>query len=309
MSDDRRSTLTSVIIPFIIFTGVWGSTWIVIRDQLGTVPPQWSVAYRFIIAAAAMILLARWKEGGLALGRGGVMVAVVIGFLQFCVNFNAVYLAEQYITSGVVATFFALILIPSTLLAWAFLGQRPSNRFLLSSLVAIAGMALLFLHEFSEQSGRTGELVAGLAYTLAGMLAAAGASVLQARPEVRHYPLFTLLAWAMAIGALFNVVLALVLAGPPTIEMRVGYWAGLLYLALPASVLTFSLFYPVVRRIGPAKAAYSSVLVPIIAMGFSTWIENYNWTPLAIAGALLALGGMAAALSRPRVVVPAPDAG
>jgi len=99
-----------------------------------------------------------------------------------------------------------------------------------------------------------------------------------------------------------------VLAGAPVFDTRVTYWAGLLYLALPASVLTFSLYYPVVRKIGPAKAAYSSVVVPIIAMGFSTWLEDYRWTPLTIAGALLALGGMAAALSRSRSSVPAPDA-
>jgi drug/metabolite transporter (DMT)-like permease len=82
----------------------------------------------------------------------------------------------------------------------------------------------------------------------------------------------------------------------------------MLYLAIPASVLTFSLYYPVVRKIGPAKAAYSSVLVPIIAMAFSTWLEGYRWTPIAAAGAILALGGMVGALSRPRSVVPAPDA-
>ena len=62
------------------------------------------------------------------------------------------------------------------------------------------------------------------------------------------------------------------------------------------------------RRIGPGKTAYSSVIVPIIAMGFSTWLEDYRWTGLTIAGALLALGGMAAALSRSRSSVPAPDA-
>jgi drug/metabolite transporter (DMT)-like permease len=93
------------------------------------------------------------------------------------------------------------------------------------------------------------------------------------------------------------------------IDPRPTYWLGLIYLALPASVLTFSLYYPVVRKIGPAKAAYSSVLVPIIAMAFSTGIEGYRWTPIAIAGSVLALGGMVAALSRPRAVVPAPDAG
>ena len=40
------------------------------------------------------------------------------------------------------------------------------------------------------------------------------------------------------------------------------------YLARPASVLTFSLYYPVVRKIGPAKAAYSREIIPIIAMAF-----------------------------------------
>jgi drug/metabolite transporter (DMT)-like permease len=64
----------------------------------------------------------------------------------------------------------------------------------------------------------------------------------------------------------------------------------------------------VVRKIGPGKAAYSSALVPIIAMGFSTWLEDYRWTPLNIAGALLAIGGMVVALSRSRSMVTAPDA-
>ena len=95
-------------------------------------------------------------------------------------------------------------------------------------------------------------------------------------------------------------------AGAPVFDPRPTYWAGLLYLALAASVLTFSLYYPVVRKIGPAKAAYSSVILPIIAMGFSTWLENYEWTPLTVSGALLALGGMAGALSRGRPAIAAP---
>ncbi|WP_343060353.1 EamA family transporter [Sphingomonas rhizophila] len=59
----------SIVVPFIIFTLIWGSTWIVIRDQLGVVPSQWSVAYRFLIAAAAMALVARWQGHRLAPSR------------------------------------------------------------------------------------------------------------------------------------------------------------------------------------------------------------------------------------------------
>ena len=301
-----KGRAAEVAIPFAIFTAIWGSTWIVIRDQLGTVPPQWSVAYRFIIAT--MALVAKWRGEKLALGRAAILPALFLGFAQFCINFNAVYLAERHITSGVVATIFALLLIPSTLLAWAFLGHRPTARFLWSSLVAIGGIALLFVHEFEQHGARAGEIAVGIGLTFCGMVGAAAANVYQARDEVRRFPLYSMLAWSMAAGALFDAAFAFTMTGPPVFDARPGYWLGVFYLALPASVLTFSLYYPVVRKIGPAKAAYSSVLVPIIAMGFSTALEGYRWTPLAVGGAILALGGMIGALSRPRNAVTPPDA-
>jgi drug/metabolite transporter (DMT)-like permease len=304
---DRRADL-SVVIPFIIFTAIWGSTWIVIRDQLGTVPAQWSITYRFVIAAAAMAALTRWKGQSLRLPPGGIAAAAVLGVLQFVINFNAVYFAEHHITSGLVATVFALLLIPNSLLAWAFLGQRPTSRFAWSSLLAIAGIAMLFEHELRENPGRTDAILVGIGLTLVGMLGASAANVYQARKEVQRYPLFAILTWAMALGALVDGVIAITFAGPPVIEARPGYWLGLVYLALFASALAFSLYLPVVRKIGPGKAAYSSAIVPIIAMGFSTWIEDYRWTWLTIAGAALAIGGMVGALSRSRSVVAAPDA-
>ena len=308
MSEAGASTFRTVTLPFIIFTAIWGSTWIVIRGQLGAVPPQWSVTYRFVIAAAAMAAIALVRRDGLKLPFPGIVAAIVLGFTQFCINFNAVYLAERHITSGVVATVFALLLIPSSLLAWAFLGHKPSRRFFWSSLVAVAGIVLLFVHEVNEHPANSGQIAAGIALTLFGMVGASAANVLQARPEVRRFPLFTTLAWSMAFGALIDAILALIMTGPPVIDTRPLYLAGLAYLALAASVLTFSLYYPVVRIIGPAKAAYSSVVVPIIAMGFSTWLEGYRWTPTTIAGAFLALGGMVGALSRERPVVTSPDA-
>ena len=300
--------IRSVVIPFIIFTAIWGSTWIVIRDQLGVVAPQWSVTYRFVIAATAMAGIAIWKRENLRIDRPGMVAAAFLGLTQFSINFNAVYLAERHITSGVVATVFALLLIPASLMGWALLGHRPTPRFAWSSVVAVSGIVLLFIHEIREHPADSGQIAAGIGLTLFGMLGAAIANVAQARPEIRRYPLTVLLAWSMAAGAVIDGLLAFVMTGAPQFDPRPTYWLGVLYLALFASVLTFSLYYPVVRRIGPAKAAYSSVLVPIIAMAFSTWLENYRWTSLTIAGALLALGGMAAALRKDRSGIAAPDA-
>ena len=296
-----------VVLPFIVFTLIWGSTWIVIRDQLGTVPPQWSVTYRFVIAALAMFALAAWKREPLQLARSDWPLIGTIGVFQFCVNFNAVYVAEHFITSGLVATVFALLLIPNSLLAWALLGQRPGGRFLACSAIAIGGIGLLFYQELRRDQASDIAVIAGIAWTLLGVMGAAVSNVLQATERARHIPILTMLAWAMTVGAVADGMLALVVAGPPTFEWRWSYWIGLTYLAVFASALCFSLYFPVVRKIGPGRAAYSSALVPIVAMALSTLFEGYRWTPLAAIGAALAIGGMVLALmSRRQVAAPPP---
>ncbi|MBW0144223.1 DMT family transporter [Sphingomicrobium clamense] len=306
-----RETLTKVVIPFIIFTAIWGSTWIVIRDQLHEVPAQWSVAYRFMIATVGMALVTRWHGHSLRPGPGFLPVAAVVGISQFVINFNGVYLAERYITSGLVATVFALLMVPNALLAWAWLGHKPTGRFLAASLVAIGGIALLFLHELRQNPTVDMSILwLGIGWTVVGLLGAAISNVFQAREEAKKHSLFAILTWAMGFGALVDAIIAYAMTGAPVIETRPGYWIGMVYLALFASVLCFSLYYPVVRRIGPGKAAYSSAIVPIIAMALSTLFEGFVWTPLSIGGALFALLGTLLAMQARagRAKVPNPDA-
>ena len=299
----------SIVIPFIIFTLIWGSTWLVIRGQIGTVAPQWSVTYRFALAAVAMAGVAWWKGHSLRPNSKLLIAATILGVSQFCINFNCVYVAERFITSGIVATVFAILVVPNSLLAWGLLGQRPSGRFAIGGAIAVAGIGLLFLHELQVSSASSEQVLAGLGLTLLGMLGASWANVYQAREAARRHPLLALLAWAMAIGAVADAFFAAFVAGPPTIDLSPAYWLGLAYLALAATVLAFSLYLPVVRKIGPGRAAYSSVLVPIIAMGLSTVFEDYQWSLLAAAGGALALGGMLVALSGNRVSkIAAPDA-
>ncbi|MEO7786269.1 MAG: EamA family transporter [Sphingomicrobium sp.] len=285
-----------IILPFILFTLIWSSTWLVITFQLGPVPAQWSVTYRFVIAALAMAAMALWQGHSLRLDATLFKAALLIGVVQFCINFNGVYLAERFITSGLVATVFGLLLIPNSLFGWAMLGQRPGGRFALSALVAVAGIALLFVHEVRNSPAMRDQIGLGLVLTGAALIGASIANVYQALERVRRYPIPVLLAWSMAIGALVDGAIAFAMTGPPVFDPRASYWLGMLYLSLVASVLAFSLYFPVVRKIGPGKAAYSSVLTPVIAMALSTAFEGYRWSLLAAAGATLALAGMLLAL-------------
>ena len=222
------------------------------------------------------------------------------GTTQFFLNFNFVYAAEQHVTSGLVAVVFALLMVPNSALAWAFFRQRVSPSFILGSGVAMVGVALLFVQEMRASPTSTREVLIGIGLTLGGVLSASAANVMQLSEAVRSRPIPTMLAWAMFYGTLFNALFSIVTHGPPVVEARIGYWAGLVYLGVFASALAFTLYFGILRAVGAGKAAYSSLLVPIIAMLLSTLFEGYRWSPLALAGGLVALIGLFIALrSRP----------
>ena len=189
MTGEAGSRWHTIILPFIVFTAIWGSTWIVIRTQLGPVAPQWSVAYRFAISAVAMAGVAMVQRVSLRPSPGLLANAAIIGVSQFCLNFNAVYLAERFITSGLVATVFAVLLIPNSLLAWLVLGQRPNRRFAVAALVAVGGIALLFTHELRSHPARERDIMIGIGLTLAGLIGASISNVYQATPGPRRYAL------------------------------------------------------------------------------------------------------------------------
>lgn len=283
-------------VPFLLVSLIWGSTWLVITGQLGVVPPTWSVAYRFAIGAAVMFVYARFTVGSVGLDREGHVFAIVFGTLQFCLNFNGVYLAEQSVTSGLVAVVFALLIVPNSLLAWLFLNHRISGRFAVGSAISAVGVLLLFMHEIQGGSAASGAVMTGIGLTLLAILSASGANVIQAMDRIRVHSLPAMIAWGMTYGTIANIVIAAAVYGPPVFDPRPAYWAGLVYLGVFASALAFSLYLPLVRAIGPAKAAYTSLVIPVIAMLLSSIFEDYVWTVAAAFGALLALGGLFIAL-------------
>jgi drug/metabolite transporter (DMT)-like permease len=295
-----------VLLPFILVTLIWSSTWIVIKGQLGIVPPVWSVSYRFLVAGAAMFVLVRAAGGRLGLDRAGHGLAAALGLLQFVGNYNFVYAAETFITSGLAAVVFALLLVPNAIMARAFFGIRVNMRFALGSAVAMAGVGLLFLNEIGAAPTGPRAVLLGLVLTLAAVLSASCANVMQLAEGLKRRPTGVMIGWAMLYGGLADAAFAWATSGPPVLDTRPTYWLGLLYLSVFASSISFWLYYRLIRQVGPATAAYSSVLIPILAMAISTLVEGYRWSSLAAAGGLLAILGLAIALRSRGIAPPAP---
>lgn len=291
-----RAAQMRVLVPFTIVTLLWSSTWLVIRHQLGVVPPSWSIAYRFAIAGSAMFAFALATRTPLRLPARHHGFVAIVGVALFGANFQFVYRAEAHVASGLVALVFALLVVPNAVFARIFLGQGVSRRFFAGSAVAVAGLVLLFWHELARSPAGPHAVAIGIGLTFGGVLAASIANVMQASHRAKAIPVPTMLAWGMAYGAIADAAFAWLTAGPPVFENSAAYVMGLLYLSLFASALAFPLYFGVIQAIGPGRAAYSSILVPILAMTLSTLFEGYAWSVPAAAGVVLVITGLLIAL-------------
>lgn len=300
MSTTQATMLSwRVIIPFLLTGTIWGSTWFVITGQIDGVPAAWSVFYRFALATPALFLVAFLMKRRLRLNRPEHMLAVIVGLFQFSGNFLFVYYAELYVTSGIVALMFGLMMVPNALLGRLFIGERVPSGFWLGSAIAIVGVSFLLVHEWraNPDAGVIGGNVGlGIVLAMFGILAASVANVVQANPTGRAVPMVSLIAWSMLYGTIFDLGFAALTSGPPPIPQSPNYWAGIVYLALIGSVITFPLHYNLVREIGAGRTAYNAILTISVAMLISTLFEDYRWTALTIGGMALAVLGMVIAL-------------
>ena len=297
-----------ILLPFAIVTMIWGSTWLVIHSQFGPVSTEWSVSYRFAVGSISMVVVALKLRWPIAMRLFDHALASVLGLVIFAINYNAVYASELHITSGLVAVIFSLLVPLNAVLARIFLKQSLSRPFMLGSAVAMLGVVLLFIHEWRAVDRSPHEVTLGIALAMLAVCFASIGNVLQGSSRARAVPMATLLAWGMGWGALLDAVIAWIRAGPPVFDLRLSYIAGLLYLGIIASAVAFTLYFNLIRRIGAARGGYVNVLIPVIAMGFSTVFENYRWSLEAASGGLLVLLGLFLAM-RARGDAPAPKRG
>jgi drug/metabolite transporter (DMT)-like permease len=284
-----------VLIPFMLTGIIWGSTWFVITGQIAGVPAAWGVFCRFMLATPALFALALVMGQRLRLNRPEHLLALGVGIAQFSGNFLFVYHAEAHITSGIVAVMFALLMVPNAVFARVFIGERVQSGFVGGSMVAIAGVALLLVHEWNA-APLGGNVALGIVLAIGGMLAASIANVVQANPTGRGVPMVSFLAWAMVYGSCFDLVYAAATEGPPQVPTAWQFWAGTAYLAIIGSVVTFPLHYNLVRTIGAGRTAYNAIVTVCVAMLLSTLFEGFVWDALSAGGMALALLGMGLAL-------------
>ncbi|HEU5468180.1 MAG TPA: DMT family transporter [Steroidobacteraceae bacterium] len=278
---------------------IWGTTWYAIKFQLGVVAPEVSLVYRFALAAACVFFYARATGSSLKLTLRDHGMVALQGVTLFCLNYWMTYLSTQYLTSGLVAVLFTAIIFFNVVNGRIFLGTPVERRVLAAAGAGVLGVALLFLPELQDAL-HDPTIGRGAVLALVATYVASLGNMAASRNTRGGLPVVTVNAYGLAYGTLGLAVIAAIRGAPLEFDPHWPYVVSLLYLSLGGTALAFGLYLALIRKIGAARASYTSVLFPVVALVVSTLFEGYAWSLPAVVGLAVLVAGNALALGGPR---------
>ena len=282
---------------YLITVLIWGSTWLAIKFQLGVVSPDLSIAYRFGLAAFILIVFSLIRRLPLGFSLRSHAFFALQGLLLFSLNYLLVYLAEGSLTSGLVAIIFSFIIVLNVLFGALFLGNPIRVRVMIGAGLGLLGLAFVFWPEVSAIS-LSSQKVLGMILALISVISASLGNVVSARNQRHKLPVIQTNAYGMLYGAVIMLVFSLLRGTELQFDTSPSYILSLLYLAIFGSVIAFGSYLTLLGRIGMDRAAYVTVLFPVIALLLSTLFEDLSWGIYQLLGVLLILLGNAVVVTK-----------
>jgi drug/metabolite transporter (DMT)-like permease len=252
------------ILVWLILCLVWGSTWFFIKIGLVDLPPIAFASARFIVAAIVIFCIISVNKIPLPNTKKQWKFLALTGFLQFSLNYSCVFWSEQYISSGLAAVLQATIPAFGLIAAWIHLpDERITGLKIASIFIGIIGVAIIFV----EQLQITGFLAfIGCLAIIFGAAAAAEASVLTKASGGEIHPA-SMVFGQMICGVPPMILYSLAAEGNPLKF----HWSStsiftIFYLAIVGTILTFWIYYWLLRQIESTKAMMISLVTPLIAV-------------------------------------------
>ncbi len=289
----KLSTATLFVIPALI----WGSTFFVIKFQLGVVDPTWSVSYRFILAGIILLLYSRIKKLNLQFSRREHFRILLQGILLFGFNYWFVYMAEQELVSALVAITFSLIIFLNILFGKIFLKKVAEKKVYLGAIMGTAGTFLLFYQELTGIAIKDLP-VFHLTVCFSSVVIASLGNITSAYNQSTKLPVIQTNAFGMLYGGIVIGLIALFTGVDVSFDLGFSYMSSLFYLAIFGSIIAFGSYLTLIGNIGADKAGYVLIVIPVIAVALSVIFEGYQLGWQVLVGMILILGGNIIVLAR-----------
>jgi drug/metabolite transporter (DMT)-like permease len=284
----------SKVALYVLLCVIWGSTWLVIKVGYGGLGPFNVAAIRFFVAGAlcaALVPIARAKWPS---GRTEWALVIGVGLVLFAGDYGLIYWSEQFIDSGLTAILFATLPLMTIVLAHFFLpGDRITPRKLAGTLLAFLGVIALFGDHVRVDPSKAWPMAAVVASTVL----AAVAGVWSKRYGGALHPA-ALNATAMSIGAVALLAASLAVGDGFQVPRDPQALAAIAYLAVAGSVVSFLVYFSLLKTWSVTSLSFISVFTPAIALGLGFVFLDERPTMMTAVGAALVLAGVTLALTR-----------
>ena len=280
---------------FLITLFCWSPTWYLIKFQLGYVDPLVSVFYRFLIAAIIIFIYLVIKNKNLKFSINHHFWFLFFGTCLYSINYVFFYLSNTYLISAFPAIVFSTVVIMNILGETFYFKKKPSLKTLIGATIGMIGIIIIFNDEIFNFSLTEGTHI-GLFLALIGTFCASTGNMVYQRNLNNNFPVIQTIAYAMLYGSLVTLMATQVRGAELLFENSISYISSLLYLAIFGSIFAFVSYLKLLEKVGPGRAGYVGVVMPVLALIISTIFEKLEWQidliiglPILIIGAILVI--------------------
>ena len=282
-------------ILFLITLFCWSPTWYLIKFQLGYVDPLVSVFYRFLIAAIIIFIYLVIKNKNLKFSINHHFWFLFFGTCLYSINYVFFYLSNTFLISAFPAIVFSTVVIMNILGETFYFKKKPSLKTLIGATIGMIGIIIIFNDEIFNFSLTEGTHI-GLFLALIGTFCASTGNMVYQRNLNNNFPVIQTIAYAMLYGSLVTLMATQVRGAELLFENSISYISSLLYLAIFGSIFAFVSYLKLLEKVGPGRAGYVGVVMPVLALIISTIFEKLEWQidliiglPILIIGAILVI--------------------
>ena len=273
---------------FLLLAAIWGSSFLFMRlaaVELGALP---TAAIRVSIAAAFLLPLMLAK-GHWPVLRQHWKPVLFVGVLNSGIPFVLYSFAVLHISTGFSSILNATVPLFGALVAWVWLGDKPSVSRTLGLAIGFAGVVLLAGGQASFEPDASG---IAPAWAVLACLAATTCYALAASFTKKHIP--SLPPLVTATGSQIGASLALFFPAlwfHPDHWPSHSIWLSLLIVGVLCTGVAYILYFKLIESAGPARALTVTFLVPVFAIAYGVVFLAESVTPwMLLCGAVILLG-------------------
>jgi len=282
-------------ILFLITLFCWSPTWYLIKFQLGYVDPLVSVFYRFLIAAIIILIYIVVKKKNLKFSINYHFWFLFFGTCLYSINYVFFYLSNTYLISAFPAIVFSTVVIMNILGENFYFKKKPSLKTLAGATIGMIGILIIFNDEIFNFSFENGTHI-GLFLALIGTFSASTGNMIHQRNLNNNFPPLQTIAYSMLYGSLVTFLITQIRGAELLFEYSFSYISSLFYLSIFGSIFAFISYLKLLEKVGPGRAGYVGVVMPVLALIISTIFEKLEWQidlivglPILIVGAVLVI--------------------